>query len=87
VTGEVQRGRVVPADRDHLRQWLARFAGCDEVHFALEGCAGWRYVVEELAAAGIISHRDRGIPLVTASPIRGRTESGKALPRELSRCR
>lgn len=56
VTGEVNRGRVVPADRDHLRQWLARFAGQDDAHFALEGCTGWRYVVEELAAAGIIPH-------------------------------
>jgi len=56
VTGEVKRGRVVPADREHLRQWLARFAGCDDVHFALEGCTGWRYAVEELAAAGIIPH-------------------------------
>ena len=24
VTGEVQRGRVVPGDRDHLRRWLTR---------------------------------------------------------------
>jgi transposase len=56
VTGEVQRGRVVPGDRDHLRRWLTRFADCDDVHFALEGCTGWRYVTEELAAAGIIPH-------------------------------
>jgi transposase len=40
VTGEVKRGRVVPADRDHLRQWLARFDGQDEVHFALEAAPG-----------------------------------------------
>ncbi len=32
VTGEVQWGRVVPADREHLRAWLARFAGQDDVH-------------------------------------------------------
>jgi len=44
LTGEVVRGRVVPADRQHLRAWLARFAGLDDVHFALEGCTGWRYV-------------------------------------------
>jgi hypothetical protein len=44
-TGELKRGRVIPADRQHLREWLARFAGQDEVHFALEGCTGWRYVV------------------------------------------
>ena len=37
VTGGVQRGRVVPGDRDHLRRWLPRFAGCDDVHFAPGG--------------------------------------------------
>jgi transposase len=55
-TGELKRGRVVPADRQHLREWLARFAGQDDVHFALEGCTGWRYVAEELAAAGLTPH-------------------------------
>src|SRR5881392_3138472 len=50
VTGEVKRGQVAPADRAHLRAWLRRFAGRDDVAFALEGCTGWRYVAEELAA-------------------------------------
>ncbi len=31
VTGEVKRGRVAPADREHLRKWLARFAGQRDV--------------------------------------------------------
>jgi hypothetical protein len=44
VTGEVQRGQIAPADRAHLRAWLARFAGRGDVAFAVEGCAGWRYV-------------------------------------------
>ena len=56
VTGEVQRGQVAPADRAHLRAWLARFAGRDDVAFALEGCTGWRYVAEELAGAGVAAH-------------------------------
>jgi transposase len=55
-TGEVRRGQVSPADRAHLRAWLARFAGRDDVAFALEGCTGWRYVAEELAAAGVTAH-------------------------------
>ena len=55
-TGQVCRGQVSPADREHLRAWLGRFAGCDDVAFAVEGCTGWRYVVEELAAAGIAPH-------------------------------
>ena len=56
VTGEVKRGQVAPADRAHLRAWLGRFAGREDVAFALEGCTGWRYVAEELAAAGITAH-------------------------------
>ena len=56
VTGEVKRGQIAPADRVHLRAWLARFAGRDDVAFALEGCTGWRYVAEELAGAGVAAH-------------------------------
>jgi len=56
VTGEVKRGQAAPADRVHLRSWLARFAGRDDVAFALEGCTGWRYVAGELAAAGVAAH-------------------------------
>jgi hypothetical protein len=55
-TGQVRRGQVAPADREHLRAWLARFAGRDDVAFAIEGCTGWRYVAEELAAAGVTAH-------------------------------
>jgi len=56
MTGEVRRGQIVPAGRAHLRAWLARFAGRGDVAFAVEGCTGWRYVAEELAAAGITAH-------------------------------
>ena len=56
VTGQVCRGQVAPADREHLRGWLARFADRDDVAFAVEGCTGWRYVAEELAAAGVAAH-------------------------------
>jgi len=56
VTGQVVRGQVAPADREHLRGWLARFAGRHDVALAMEGCTGWRYVAEELAAAGITAH-------------------------------
>jgi transposase len=56
VTGRVCRGQVCPADREHLRAWLARFAGRDDVAFAVEGCTGWRYVAGELAAAAIAVH-------------------------------
>jgi len=55
-TGEARRGQVAPAGRAHLRSWLARLAGRGDVALALEGCAGWRYVAEELAAAGVEPH-------------------------------
>ena len=74
VTGEVKRGRVVPADREHLRAWLARFADWDDVAFAVEGCAGWRYVTQELAAARIAPHL--GEPADTAAA-RGRKRHAK----------
>jgi len=54
-TGQVRRGRIVPADRERLREWLARFSGVAAA-FAVEGCTGWRYVAEELARAGISAH-------------------------------
>src|SRR5213080_3204238 len=74
VTGEVKRGQIAPADRQHLRAWLARFAGRGDVAFAVEGCAGWRYVAEELAAAGIAAHL--GEPADTAA-LRGRKRHAK----------
>jgi transposase len=55
-TGQLRRGKIVPADREHLRQWLGRLPAHDEADFAVEGCTGWRYVVEELTAAGIRPH-------------------------------
>ncbi|HEY2306696.1 MAG TPA: transposase [Streptosporangiaceae bacterium] len=57
VTGEVSCGQVAPADRGHLRAWLAgRFEDPGEVAFAAEACTGWRYVIEELRAAGVEAH-------------------------------
>src|SRR5215213_6313798 len=55
-TGGVERGKIAPADREHLRAWLARFDACPDVAFALEGCTGWRFVVEELQRAGVAAH-------------------------------
>jgi len=52
-TGQVQRGRIAPATRAVLRDWLGQFAGRDQVTFAVEGCTGWRFVAEGLQAAGI----------------------------------
>ena len=46
-SGELQRGKIAPADRAHLADWLCRqVAGLPEVHLGFEGCTGWRYVAE-----------------------------------------
>src|ERR671933_1550520 len=55
-TGRWERGRVAPADREHLAGWLTRFDGVEDVQFAMEGCTGWRYVAEEMRAAGVVAH-------------------------------
>ncbi len=54
-TGQGHRGQLAPATREHLRGWLEQFTG-RPASFALEGCTGWRYVVEELQRAGIAAH-------------------------------
>ncbi len=56
VTGELSRGQVMPADREHLAGWLRRIDGEGEMAFAVEACTGWRYVVEELARAGVATY-------------------------------
>src|ERR1035437_7086106 len=73
-TGELRNGRVVPADREHLREWLARFAGHGEAEVALEGCTGWRYVVEDVCRGGIKPHRAE--PADTAA-LRGKKRHAK----------
>jgi transposase len=55
-TGRLERGRIAPADREHLANWLRRFDGVSGVAFAMEGCTGWRYVVEEMRTAGVEAH-------------------------------
>src|SRR5258706_4043600 len=55
-TGRLERGRIASADRERLASWLTRFDTSTPVAFALEGCTGWRYVVEELRKAGVQPH-------------------------------
>lgn len=73
-TGEVRTGRIAPANRAQLRVWLERFHDVGDVAFALEGCTGWRYVVEELVRAGAIAHVAE--PAETAA-LRGRKSRAK----------
>lgn len=53
-TGEVRRGRVA-GTRLALRDWLGRLVERPAA-FAVEGCTGWRFVVEELRRAGMTAH-------------------------------
>jgi transposase len=54
-TGEVTVGTIRPATREVFRDWLGQF-GRKQVAFAMEGTTGWRFVVEELQAAGMEAH-------------------------------
>jgi hypothetical protein len=83
VTGQVCRGQVSPADREHLRAWLARFAGRDDAAFAVEGCTGWRYVAGELAAAGIAAHLAEPAGTAFARGRKRHARTGKADCRHL----
>jgi hypothetical protein len=42
-SGELRRGRIVPATREELRQWLAKVDAARLV-VAVEGTTGWRFV-------------------------------------------
>jgi transposase len=59
-SGEVWRGRLWQPDRQRFRRWLAEEvaprADGGPVALAVEGCTGWRYVVEEIVAAGFEAH-------------------------------
>src|SRR5919201_6096792 len=54
-TGETGHGRIQPATRVVLRAWLAQLAG-RQADFAFEGTTGWRFVAEEVMAAGFRAH-------------------------------
>jgi transposase len=73
VTGEVQRGRIAPADRLALRRFLASLPA-GEIDVALEATTGWRFIVEELHAAGATAHLAE--PAETAN-LRGRKSRAK----------
>jgi transposase len=73
-TGEIRTGQVRPGTRAALHEFLARFDQRDDVAFAVEGCTGWRFVVEELHHRGITAHLAE--PADTAT-LRGRKKRAK----------
>ena len=72
-TGECARGQIRPANRAEVHRWLEQFAG-REAEFALESTTGWRYVVQEIQAAGHVAHLAE--PADTAA-MRGRKRRAK----------
>jgi transposase len=72
--GLVRWGQIRPATRKTLRRWLTEHCPGGDGEFALEGCTGWRYVTEELAAAGVRAHL--GDPAETAA-LRGPKKRAK----------
>lgn len=72
--GLVRWGEIRPATRKTWRAWLAEHCSDGDAEFALEGCTGWPYVVEELRAAGIGAHL--GDPAETAA-LRGPKKRAK----------
>jgi transposase len=73
-SGQVSAGQIRPATRPALRSWLRRFDGRTDVAVAVEGCTGWRFVVEELVRAGVEAHLAE--PADTAN-LRGRKKRAK----------
>jgi transposase len=72
-TGELRRGRIRPADRQSFRRFLGQFDG-EPLEAALEATTGWRFIVEELEAAGATPHLAE--PAETRS-LRGRKRRAK----------
>jgi hypothetical protein len=59
-SGDVWSGRVWQPDRERFRRWrrddVTERAHGGPVSIAVEGCTDWRYVVEEVVAAGFEAH-------------------------------
>jgi transposase len=59
-SGEIWRGKLWQPDRQRFRCWLSEEvavrANGGAVELAVEGCTGWRFVVEEITAAGYVAH-------------------------------
>jgi transposase len=78
--GLVRWGQIRPATRKTLRGWLAEHCPDSDAEFALEGCTGWRYVAEELRAAGFRAHLGDAaeIALLRGPQKRGKTDRADA---------
>ena len=72
-TGEVCTGRIQPAWRETLGQFLDALPSSD-VDFVVEGCTGWWFVADELAQRGMRPHV---ADPAEAAALRGRKKRAK----------
>src|SRR5258705_6812239 len=76
--GLVRWGQIRPATRKTLRGWLVEHCPDGDSEFALEGCTGWRYVCEELAAAGVGVHLGDPAEIAAARGPKKRAKTDRA---------
>jgi transposase len=76
--GLVRWGQIRPATRSTLRGWLREHCPDGDGEFALEGCTGWRYVSEELAAAGVGVHLGDPAEIATLRGPKKRAKTDRA---------
>ena len=81
-TGEVSRTRIAPADRAGVRRFAGRFRG-QQLEVALEATTGWRFVVEELQAAGAQVHLAEPAETAARRGTKKRAKSDRADARHL----
>src|SRR4051812_22032371 len=81
-SGEVSRARIAPADRAGVCRFAGRFRG-EELEVALEATTGWRFVVEELQAAGAQVHLAEPAETAARRGTKKRAKSDRADARHL----
>ena len=77
-SGEVHRGKIRPADRESLREWLDGFTqrfSAKQIAIAVEATTGWRYVLEEIKRAGIEPHLAGGDQVLSGAQQAGQDRS------------
>jgi transposase len=81
-TGELRRGRIAPADRLGVRRFLASLPAV-AVDIALEATTGWRFIVEEIVAAGMTPHLAEPAETATLRGRKARAQTDRADARHL----
>ncbi len=76
--GLVRFGEIRPATRTTLRHWLGAHCPEGDAEFALEGRTGWRYVVDELATAGVVAHLGDPAEIAAARGLKKRAKTDRA---------